>query len=100
MWHITVGVSDIAFNITTQCYPQYRAEIEKLLVKCYHVRLLEKGVQGYSWTQCWEDYRRMVIDQCLLVIQWQYFGVPANIWWVALECTLSAFEDLGCEEFL
>jgi hypothetical protein len=30
----------------------------------------------------------------------QHFGLPASIWWVALECTLSAFEDLQCEEFL
>lgn len=100
MWHLNVGVSDVAFNIALQCYPQHRSYIEKPLVQRYHSRLLENGVRDYAWEQCWEDYRRMVIDQCLLAIQWQHFGLPASIWWVALECGLSAFEDLQCEEFL
>jgi hypothetical protein len=100
MWHINVGVSDVAFSIALQCYPQHRTEIEKPLVRRYHERLLEKGVGHYAWAQCWEDYRRTVMDQCLLAIQWQHFGLPASVWWFALECSISAFEDLACEEFL
>jgi hypothetical protein len=42
----------------------------------------------------------MVIEQCLWPIVWHHFGLPPTVWWFALECTLAAFEDLRCEEFL
>jgi thiamine kinase-like enzyme len=100
VWHINVGVSDIAYTIAVECYPEHRARIEKTLVGRYHERLLSHNITGYTWDQCWEDYRRSVIDHCLWAISWHYWSLPPTIWWFALECTMSAFEDLHCEEFL
>jgi thiamine kinase-like enzyme len=100
VWNINFGVGDLAYNIALQCYPERRTRIEQPLIRRYHDRLLKLGVQDYSWERCWEDYRRMVIEQCLWIIFWQHWDLSPNIWWFALECTLAAFEDLGCEDFL
>lgn len=100
VWHVNSGASDLAYNIALQCYPERRARIEQPLVQRYHRRLLANGVQGYAWDRCWEDYRRLVIDHCLWPVLWHGWRLSPNIWWFALECTLSAFEDLECEAFL
>ena len=99
-WHVNLGVGDLAYNIALQCYPERRARIEQPLMRRYHNRLLAGGIHDYGWEQCWEEYRRMVIEQCLWPIVWHHFDLSPNVWWFALECTLAAFDDLGCEEFL
>jgi hypothetical protein len=100
VWNVNLGVSDIAYTIALQCYPERRARIEQPLVRRYHDRLLRDGIREYDWEQCWEDYRRMVVDHCLWPILWQQCGLSPNIWWFALECTMAAFEGLHCEELL
>ena len=100
MWHVNSGVGDLAYTIALQCYPERRAWIEQALVRRYHDRLLAYGIQGYAWEQCWEDYRRMVIEQCLWPIVWHHFELSPNVWWFALECGFAAFDDLHCDEFV
>ena len=100
MWHANLGVSDLAYNIALQCYPERRARVEQPLVRRYHDRLLAQGVAGYAWNQCWADYRRLVIEQCLWPVVWHHFGLSPNVWWFALECTLAAFDDLDCQELM
>ena len=100
VWHVNFGVGDLAYAVALQCYPERRARIEQPLVCRYYNRLLAQGVRDYGWGQCWEEYRRMVIEQCLWPVVWHYFDLSPNVWWFALECTLAAFEDLHCEEFL
>lgn len=99
-WHVNSGVGDLVYNIALQCYPERRARLEESLMRRYHDQLLLFGIHDYSWAQCWEDYRRMVIEQCLWPIVWHHFDLSPNVWWFALECTLAAFEDLDCGEFL
>lgn len=99
-WHINFGVGDLAYTIALQCYPERRAWLEQPLMRHYHNRLWAYGIHEYSWEQCWEDYRRMVIAQCLWPIVWHHFDLSPNVWWFALECTLAAFEDLNCQAFL
>jgi aminoglycoside phosphotransferase (APT) family kinase protein len=99
-WHVNAGVGDLAYNIALQCYPERRARLEQPLIRRYHDRLLASGICDYCWEQCHEDYRRMVIEQCLWPIFWHHFDLSPNVWWFALECTLAAFEDLDCEVFL
>jgi thiamine kinase-like enzyme len=100
VWHVDFGVSDIAYTVALECYPEHRARIEKALVRRYHERLLTHDITDYAWERCWEDYRRAIIDHCLWPIFWQRWELPTTIWWFALECILSAFEDLHCEEFI
>jgi hypothetical protein len=44
--------------------PGVRAAHEESLVREYHRTLEANGVKGYSWDQCWDDYRASVMG-CL-----------------------------------
>ena len=37
---------------------EQRTPIEQDLVRDYHTTLVEAGVSGYTWQQCWDDYRQ------------------------------------------
>jgi ecdysteroid kinase len=99
VWHLNIGVSDLAYMFGQLCFHDWRDRFEQRLVQYYHARLVEHGVKGYDWAQCWQDYRLTMVFHALWPIfhhQW----APNSIWWRNLECCMTAFEDLGCEEFL
>ena len=47
----------MAFFLGTNLDVPVRRELEKRLVTYYHQKLLDLGVGGYSFEQCWYDYR-------------------------------------------
>jgi hypothetical protein len=55
---IGAGASDAAYMLGAGPLPEQRREHEEGLVRRYHAALLEGGVRGYTWDQCWRDYRR------------------------------------------
>jgi hypothetical protein len=57
---VTVGspLSDVAYFLGAGLLPEERRRCEEGIVREYHHRLLDAGVAGYSWTDCWTDYRR------------------------------------------
>jgi hypothetical protein len=99
VWHIGVGPSDLAYMIALFWFPERRARMEPDLVRRYHARLIEYGVAGYSWEQCWLDYRTAVIYHLFWPIFWHRY-LPQSIWWDTLEKGMLAFDDLGCAELL
>lgn len=98
-WHINIGVSDLAYAVAVECFPEHREAIEMPLVRHYHRRLQKQGIKDYDWDQCWLDYRMSVVHHLLLPIIW-YQKIPPAIWWPAIECTMQAFEDLHCADLL
>jgi hypothetical protein len=99
VWHLNIGVSDLAYLFGQVCYAEWRGRFERQLVEYYHERLLAYGVTHYGWERCWQDYRTAMVFHALWPIfhhQW----APNEIWWRNLECCMSAFEDLHCEELL
>lgn len=70
------------------------------LLKRYHGKLVEEGVERYGWENCWDDYRESAI-RSLAVPIWQWaVGMPAEIWWPSLNRILQTCADLHCEELL
>ncbi|MGE3073175.1 MAG: phosphotransferase [Dehalococcoidia bacterium] len=55
------GPYDIAYFMSQSVEPSVRAAIEKDLVRQYHVTLQANGVTGYSFENCWDDYRLSVM---------------------------------------
>ena len=51
------GVFDVAYFVSGTLTPQERKSREHEIVKLYHDTLVENGVPGYSFDQCWQDYR-------------------------------------------
>lgn len=67
---ITVGnpLRDIAFLVSTSLDPEQRRAHERGIVEAYHAALVDSGVGGYDAGECWEDYRRSLIQAPLIVV--------------------------------
>ncbi len=50
------GIIDLSYFLGGSITVDLRREIQEDIVKLYHRRLLEKGVSGYSYDECWNDY--------------------------------------------
>jgi Ecdysteroid kinase-like family len=99
-WDISVGPMDLAYTISLFWFPERRSLLEQSLLQRYHDRLMEDGVTGYDRQACWYDYRFAVIRNLLVPMQqWSTRPWP-DFWYLHLERSLLAFEDLGCEELL
>jgi hypothetical protein len=48
--------------------PVERASLEEGLVGRYHEELQKRGVSGYSWEQCWRDYRYRAFGTLVMAI--------------------------------
>jgi hypothetical protein len=107
-WQITVrgrGTFDVAYFTGGTMDPAGRKATERDLLKLYHSTLEEGGVRGYSFDQCWEDYRRSI----LFMIVYAVIAIGsldlANergtaVFTAILNRTASAIEDLNADEFM
>ena len=58
------AMRDAAYFIGGALPVEERRAHEESLLRAYHDELLAQGVAGFSWEQCWEEYRR----QCFLLL--------------------------------
>lgn len=59
---------DTAYFLGTSLEPQVRAEHEEALVRTYYDELLQHGVSGFSFEQCWTSYRLGSLQGPLITI--------------------------------
>lgn len=72
-WGVGIGAGDLA-HLTRVSFPdEFSISLHEPLIRKYYNTLLEQGVQGYSWEECWIDYRKRVAVM-LLIPMWQYTG--------------------------
>lgn len=51
------GMWDVIYFLAGNFTPEWRREHQQEMVRVYHDALITAGVTGYSYEQCWEDYR-------------------------------------------
>jgi hypothetical protein len=51
-------LNDVAYFLGAGLLPERRRPVEEGIVRDYHRALLEAGVGGFDWRECWEAYRR------------------------------------------
>jgi hypothetical protein len=56
------GTLDASYFLGAGLRPADRAAHERELLGLYHSTLLAHGVVGYSWDQCWHDYRKHSVN--------------------------------------
>ncbi len=56
--YIGRGVFDISFTLGFSLATELRRQIEKDIVRLYYDHLLDNGVSGYTFNECWADYLR------------------------------------------
>lgn len=100
LWHPHIGARDLAFMMTIFWYPERRAQMELPLLRRYHEKLIEGGVRGYGWDDCWQQYRWSAVRNIFIpLIQWSR-DMGAWYWSSNFERALLAFEDLRCIELI
>lgn len=55
LWHVDVGVRDLAFLVALGGYLERMASIEQNLIRRYYDDLVAHGVRKYTWDDCWND---------------------------------------------
>ena len=95
------GVYDAATFISEAFPPQQRRRIEAALVREYHSALEEGGVRGYSFDECWEDYRLSMLEFFIFwIVTGGYCAYEGERAQVYLRNTLeridAAISDLEC----
>ena len=107
-WQILVkgrGPYDVGYFLSQSIDPAERRAIEEPALRDYHRVLAENGVQGYSWEQCWGDYRLATLF-CLAYPVISAGSIDlANERGVALVTamairSITAITDLNCAELL
>ncbi len=53
-----LGVVDVAYFLGVSVAPEVRQAREREILQQYHMRLVQHGVQGYTFTQCLRDYQQ------------------------------------------
>jgi len=63
-WQISgrgLGAFDVGYHTSQSLPVEVRRKIEKDLLKDYHKALLDNGVEGYPFDDCWEHYRISIL---------------------------------------
>ncbi len=63
------GVSDVGYFIISSIPPDQRRQTEEHLIRIYHETLVQHGVQGYSFEDCWHDYKLSVLGKLFITVQ-------------------------------
>lgn len=62
------GLADVAYFMGASLLPEDRVRCEESLVREYHAQLRAGGVEGYSWDQCFHDYRRNTFGGVVMAV--------------------------------
>jgi thiamine kinase-like enzyme len=105
-WSLSIwlGVSDVAYMMIHWWRTEIRRQLEKPLLQRYHQRLQELGIQNYSFTELWNDYRLCAMQSIYVVTAWCVNEVERReykwVWLPQLKKTMTACLDLECIELL
>jgi|GEM_PF-445545 len=99
---VRVGTDDLA-SLGLHGFSAPETNLTRSLVKRYHDRLLENGVQNYTWEDCWHDYGLSTIRTLFVplnCVAWASTNEKVNWCWRNLERVFAAFDDLDFEGLL
>ena len=100
LWHIDLGVRDVAFLLGFTTFTDRRREHEALVLRKYFESLTALGVDDYEWDDLWLDYRRCIVRNLTIPILFWSRGAARENQALLLQAALDAFEELGCDEVL
>lgn len=66
------GAIDVAHFFVTSLQADERRSAEADLLPRYHHALMERGVQDYSFNDCWDDYRMAVMNEFGQIVALSY----------------------------
>lgn len=63
-----LGPSDVAYFMGNAFEPEVRRSCERALVERYHRALGGYDIDGYSFDECWDDYRRSSYASLMMAV--------------------------------
>jgi len=99
LWHVDLGVRDLAFLLAFGGFAEPRPMLELELVTHYYNCLTTNGV-SIGWEALWTDYRISAIRNLNLPIIFWKQGKHSSTVETALRRALASYVRLGCEELL
>lgn len=60
------ALTDVAYFLSAGLDADVRRTHEVELVRLYHGELLRRGITGFSWDDCWRDYRRYTLHGIMM----------------------------------
>ncbi len=99
------GLRDVTYFLSTSVAPEVRREIERETVEEYHDTRCGSGVKGYTFAECWREYRQVMLS-CLIgpVLTCSALDLIDDASYRTMETglqrTLAAVEQLGTDEFM
>ena len=100
LWHIDLGPRDLAFLIALGGFADRKPELESHLVNCYYRTLIDSGVQNYSWSGFWDDYRWSAIRNLNIPVIFWAQGKHPSTWQNALDRAFQSYNELKCSELI
>lgn len=102
-WGLTtwLGVYDLAYAIALEWDVEARRQWEQPILRHYHQTLSQRGVEGYTWEQLWDDYRLCLAMGVYIAVEYcrgQYREDTQWVWLPMLQKALTACDDLNCAE--
>ena len=98
-WGEGVGTNDLAHLTRVGFSDDLRREMQIPLVEHYHKTLLMNGITGYSWEDCWRDYRFNAVTKVLIPFyQYAGFGIKYDEWIGDLQGLIYNYEYLNGDE--
>ena len=100
-WSLTtwLGVYDLVYAMVLDWSTDLRRQWEMPVLARYHARLVERGVQGYTWQRLVEDYRLCVPMGVYVAVEYCRGGINErwiSVWLTMLQRSLTACDDLDC----
>jgi thiamine kinase-like enzyme len=62
------GIGDITYFMVSSVSPKLRQKFEESWMNRYYAQLIQSGVQNYSLTQCWHDYKIAVVNKLFISV--------------------------------
>jgi hypothetical protein len=102
-WSLTtwLGVYDLAYAMVLDWPVEARRRHEVAILERYHTELRDRGVNNYTWDQLFYDYRLCVPTGVYVATEFCRGGLNerwASVWLPMLQRSLTASDDLACDE--
>jgi hypothetical protein len=99
-WGLGIGTFDLRHLLGSALTGDLRARQEDL-VRYYYDRYREGLDVDYTWSDCWLDYRKGIIDNLFMPV-WQYtgFGWDIKHWEKTLAAAVENYDALGCDRIV
>ena len=99
-WGLGIGTFDLRHLLGSALKGDLRAHQEEL-VRYYYDHYRDGLNVDYTWSDCWLDYRKGIIDNLFMPV-WQYtgFGWDVKYWGKTLEASVENFYALDCDQIV